>query len=199
MSTDPTTPAAPEPPAAPVAPVAPAAPAASVPSSTVEQPPVGAPQPDEPFDPQRAMAKIHETNREAASLRERLKAAEAALAEHQDAGKSEVQKAIERATAAEAQVAELQAAQLRTQAAVAAGLPPEAAAHIQGTTAEEITANATALAGLLAPAPQQTPASPAPMSRPVARPVAGSADPTQEPLELDPAKLAEQVPRGALY
>lgn len=148
----------------------------------------------EPFDEARALAKIKESNREAQALRKRLQDAEARLAKIDEDGKSELEKAIARAEAAEKSAADAEAKRLRLQVATDKGLPAGLAARLQGSTLEELEADA---AELLESFPPATPSAAAPAGRPVeARPA--SADPTQGPVEMDPAKLAETVPRSSL-
>ena len=192
------TPPAPEP-GAPPAPPAPGGPPAAPPAPA--QPPAPAPAEgdlEEPFDPDRARQKIHKTNAEAAALRARLKAAEDQLAAHEEAGKTEVQRATDRAAAAEQRAADLEQQVLRAEVAAEHGLTPAQAKRLVGATREELAADA---AELIAEFGQQSSggAPVAPPARPTSAPVAGTSDPTQTAIELDPAKLADAVPRGGLY
>ena len=67
----------------------------------------------------------------------------------QDAAKSDLQKANDRAEQLARELATEQAARLRHEAAAKAGLSADLAARLQGTTAEELAADAAALKALL--------------------------------------------------
>ena len=130
------------------------------------------------------------------ALRRRLADAEGQLAKIDEEGKTELQKAADRATSAEQKVADLELRALRAEVAAEKGLTPAQAKRLVGATVEELQADADEL--LASFGPQQNPAG-TPAGRPTDRPAAGSSDPTQQPVELDPAKLAESVPRSGLY
>lgn len=86
-------------------------------------------------------------NRKAAADAEKArKAAEAKVKEYEDRDKTEHQKAIERAEAAEKRTAELERQGWQRDAASKAKLPAGMASRLSGATAEEIEADATALA-----------------------------------------------------
>lgn len=87
---------------------------------------------------------LNAANRESADFRAKLK-------EFEDRDKSELEKANERATAAETRAAELERNYLRSQVALAKGLPANLAARLQGSTKEELEADADALKALIAP------------------------------------------------
>lgn len=95
------------------------------------------------FDAARALEKIRKSNAEARQLRERAKAAE--------------QKATEAGELA-ARVPELEQRALRAELAVDLGIPLDLAARIQGTTLDEMRADAEKLLALVAPkaAPKQS-------------------------------------------
>jgi hypothetical protein len=102
---------------------------------------------------------------EAAKYRTEAKAnAEAAarLREIEDAQKSEAQRAQEALAEAqrEAETARLEALRLRV--GVSAGLPPEAISRLQGSTEDEIAADAAKLAELLKPAAPPVAGKPSP-------------------------------------
>lgn len=171
-------------------------PPAAPPPTDPPAPPTGDGDDGEPFDADRARAKITKTNSEAAALRRRLADAEGQLAKIDEEGKTELQKAADRATSAEQKVADLELRALRAEVAAEKGLTPAQAKRLVGATVEELQADADEL--LASFGPQQNPAG-TPAGRPTDRPAAGSSDPTQQPVELDPAKLAESVPRSGLY
>lgn len=143
-------------------------------------PPEGA-QPDaetpkadeqEPFDTDRALEKIKKLNSEARSLRERAKAAE---------------KAAEESGGVAERVPELEAENLRLRVALTHGLPVELAGRLKGGTEEELLADAETLLSLF-----ETKRAPTNRPQDILR---GGGDPTVEPEELDPRKLAALIPR----
>lgn len=67
------------------------------------------------------------------------------IQEYEDRDKSEAQRAIERAEAAEARAAELEASTLRMEVAQERGLTPAQAKRLVGTTREELEADAAEL------------------------------------------------------
>lgn len=81
----------------------------------------------------------------------------------QDAAKSDLQKALDRATAAETERDTLRTTALRTEVGAAKGLTVEQAARLVGATREELEADADAL--LAAFKPTGTPGTPPPGSR----------------------------------
>ena len=89
--------------------------------------------------------------RERARKAEReLKAASAKLKEIEDRDKTELQKATERAAAAEKALADATAQTLRFQVAAEKGLPAGLAARLHGSDAKELAADADKLLALLA-------------------------------------------------
>lgn len=87
-----------------------------------------------------------------------LAAANQQLQQITDQGKTELELATERAAKAEQQLAALQHNQLRLEVATAKGLPASAAMRLQGTTREELEADADDFSRLIQPADQQQPA-----------------------------------------
>ncbi len=149
---------------------------------------------DGPFDEARARAKIKKTNAEAKALRDRLAAAETRLSEIDEAGKSELQKAVDRAAQLEAAAAEAEAGRLRLQVALEAGIPQGLASRLQGSTLEELQADAAVLMESVKPAAGAAGVAGRPVGE---RPASG--DPTSELVEMDPAKLAAGVRRNGLF
>lgn len=97
------------------------------------------------FDPERYKAKITKANSEAANLRKRvreLEAAEAELAKIKDADKTEGQKALEAAKAAEVRAAKAEAELMRLTVAMDKGLTPAQAKRLVGDTVEALEADA---------------------------------------------------------
>jgi hypothetical protein len=113
------------------------------------------------------------------------------LAELEDQGKSEAEKLTTRLTEAEKRVASAEARALRLEVAASKGLSAAQAKRLVGTTKEELEADADEI---LEAFPAKSGATPPPSDRPVAD-LRGGTDPTTEPVEMNPAKLAESVPR----
>jgi hypothetical protein len=128
---------------------------------------------DEPFDAARAHAKIRKANAEAAALRKRTKDAEAKAA-----GSDEKDKRI----------SALEAEKLRIRIGYRNSLPDELIDRLQGTTEEEILADAEKLLGALTNGRKTTTQRPKEALR-------GGGRPEEEPEETDPRKLAALVPR----
>jgi len=138
----------------------------------------------------KALARKHEARARAGA------AAEKRLADLEDASKSELEKAQEtaRTQTERADRAELRA--LRAEVAARKGLTTGQAKRLQGVTEEELETDADEL--LAAFKPQDPPRNgsgpadraPVPRLRPGAVPDAG-------PVETDPRKLAESIPRSS--
>jgi hypothetical protein len=138
----------------------------------------------------KAMARKHEA--------EAKKNADAAkkLAEIEDANKSEVERAAATAKAAEdrAVAAELKA--MRLEVAAAKGLTPAQAKRLVGTTAEELEADADELLDTFKPAGDGEQSSKPQLPGKPQQQLRSGGDPTEEPTETDPAKLADAISRG---
>jgi len=132
---------------------------------------------------ERAARKVAEKS--AADLEARLKAIE-------DKDKTETQRAADTATKAEAAFVAEKARADRLEVAIAKRLTPAQLKRLQGTTREELEADADEL---LESWPTAEPLRPPPGGKPTER-LRGGGDPTEEPVELDPRKLAEGVQRG---
>lgn len=152
----------------------------------------------EDFNEERAKAKIAKANSEAANLRKRLKEAEAAeakLKDLEDAKKSDLEKAAEKAKSLEDRAAKAELETLKLRIALRKGIGAE---HIDkfvkrltGSTEEELDADADELAEFFGTvASGKTPGGKPKES------LRGGGDPTEEPEEMDPRKLAEMVPRN---
>lgn len=151
---------------------------------------------DEKFDEARAKAKIAKANSEAAGLRKRLKEAEEKakkLDELENASKSETERLNERVADAERKVQEAELRALRLEVAAEKGLTAKQAARLVGTTKEELEADAGELLESFKSDDDK-----GDDRRPASRPTTnlrGGGDPTDEPTETNPSKLAESVPR----
>lgn len=94
-------------------------------------------------------AELARVRREAAAKRvenNQLKAAQAELQKYKDAEKTELERLTERATKAEERAASLAREKVARAAAKAAGLDPDLADFLKGSTEEELQASAEALA-----------------------------------------------------
>lgn len=133
-------------------------------------------------------AALKKANKEAEEHRRKLK-------EIEDRDKSEGEKLTDRITAAERRADEAEARALRLEVATAKGLTAGQAKRLAGTTREELEADADELLADFAPANSgDDDHRPTPGSRPKER-LRGGGDPTEEPEETDPRKLADLIPR----
>ncbi|WP_435109399.1 hypothetical protein [Nocardiopsis synnemataformans] len=150
---------------------------------------------DEELDLERAKAKIHKANQEAAGLRSRMKELEdkaTRLDELENANKSEQQKAQEAAAALEKRATAAEQRALRLEVAAAKGLTTAQAKRLVGSTQEELEADADELLETFGTAP--TPADSIPR-RPNERLRPGGSGTPAPPEETDPRKLAAKIPR----
>lgn len=161
-----------------------------------EDPPENDPpeEDDEPFDLERAKAKIAKSNSEAANLRQRLKELEPLAQKAKDleeSQKTDLQKATDAkdAAAKEASAAKQEAARLRV--ALKKGLTESQAKRLVGETEEDLEKDADELLESFKPDDD----GPEPRRRPRERLRPGAA-PGAEPEKNDPASLAAEVPRG---
>lgn len=129
-------------------------------TTPVEEAPEAA-APDEPFDADRARAKIEKANREAAALRARLKEAEPLLAkarELEEAQKTEQQRLAEQLAEAQKTAAERTTEALRLRIAIKHGISDEdAETFLTGATEELMMRQAERLAAMRGPAAPATP------------------------------------------
>lgn len=160
----------------------------NAPPADPPKPPPDPPEPKDPPDPAaeaekwKAMARKHEA--------EAKKNAEAAkkLTELEDASKTELQRFTDKATAAESRAAEAEARALRLEVATEKGLSAAQSKRLVGTTREELEADAEELLESFGGE------KPKPSDRPKER-LRGGSDPSLEPEETDPRKLAALIPR----
>lgn len=117
---------------------------------------------------------------------------QARLKELEDRDKSDGEKLTERITAAERRAAEAESRALRLEVAAAKGLTPGQARRLVGGTKEELEADADDLLADFAPKSDEKKDTPG--GRPKER-LLGGGDPTEEPEETDPRKLAAGIPR----
>jgi beta-glucosidase-like glycosyl hydrolase len=116
---------------------------------------------------------------------------EARLKEIEDKDKSESDKLREEHAALTQRLAAAEAKALRAEIATAKGLTPAQAKRLVGSTQEELEADADEI---LEAFPVSPAAKPPPSDRPKPT-LRGGNDPSDEPEELDPRKLADLVPR----
>lgn len=125
-------------------------------------------------------AELSKKNREAQNLRRRLKDLEEQVSKTSSVDESkasELEKAVERAAAAEARVAELESESLRLSVAQEKGLTPAQAKRLQGSTKEDLEADADELLAVFAPKGQKA-------DKPSPKSLAGGSDPTQDDRNL---------------
>lgn len=121
------------------------APTATVADSTTS----GTTTTDQPEVPAEVKRALNKANREAESLRLKLK-------EFEDRDKTDQQKLTERLTAAEAAAAASDLELARFRVAAKAGIPADLAGRLQGSSEEELTADAESLKKLLGDATSAT-------------------------------------------
>jgi ParB-like chromosome segregation protein Spo0J len=124
---------------------------------------------------------------------EDLKAKAAQLDELEQSKKDDATKANDKATAAEERAAKAEANALRLQVALDKGLTAAQAKRLTGATLEELEADAAELAELFGTGTGNGTNGP-PSGKPAAD-LRGGTDPTEDPEETDPRKLAANVPR----
>lgn len=137
----------------------------------------------------KALARKHEDQAKANSdAAKRLK-------EIEDKGKDDLQRATERADEADKKASAAEARALRAEVALAKGLTATQAKRLVGDTQEELEADADELLKDLGQSKSSDGDERKPSTRPTER-LSGGSDPTNNDTdEMDPAKLAESVPR----
>jgi hypothetical protein len=114
-------------------------------------PPGAVSESDEPTDAEGWRKYVARINRESATRRRELEALQAKLKEKDDAEKSELQRAVERAEAAERKAAQSERGLLRQRIGLEAKLPAELIDMIQGDDEEAMKAAAARLAQYVRP------------------------------------------------
>lgn len=117
---------------------------------------------------------------------------ETRLKELEDKDKSEADKLRDDLANAQKSLATHEAKALRAEVAMAKGLTPAQARRLVGDSQEELEADAD---DILENFPAAGGAKPPPPSQKPSPDLKGGTDPTEDPVETDPAKLAAMVPR----
>lgn len=126
---------------------------------------------------------LKKANEEAAAARLKVK-------EFEDKDKSDGEKLTERITAAEKRANDAEAKAMRLEVASAKGLTPAQAKRLVGATQEELEADADEILEAFPTPGAKRPPSPKPSSD-----LRGGTDPTEDVDVIDPAKLADAIPR----
>lgn len=147
---------------------------------------------EEAFDEARAKAKIAKVNSEAASLRQRLKDAEDKVRKHEDAGKSEAEREKDKVKSLEDRTSNAERELVRLRVAIKKGLTESQAKRLVGDTEEELEADADELLETFGKPKEKEKGSPG--GKPKEK-LSGGGDPTEEPEETDPRKLAGKIRR----
>jgi hypothetical protein len=154
------------------------------------------PKPDPKPDPELGDAGKKALEAERAARRDadkQLRAVQEELKKLQDKDKSETDRLRDEVEQLKAQSAEGAAKALRAEVALSKGLSAAHAKRLVGTTREELEADADEILEAF-PSPGGG-ATPPPGKRPVPD-LKGGTDPSDTPVETNPAKLAASVPRG---
>lgn len=153
----------------------------------------------EPFDEDRAKAKIAKANAEAANLRKRAKEAEdkltaleGRLAEIEGADKSETEKLTTKLADAERKATEAEHRALRAEVAASKGLSAAQAKRLVGSTLEELESDADELLESFKPQEGNEDGKSPPEGKPREQ-LRGGGDPTQEP-DIDIKSLVASIP-----
>lgn len=133
----------------------------------------------------KALARKHEANAKANADKAKK------LDELDEADKTESQKAADRAAEAEKRAAEAEARALRAEVAYSKGLTPAQAKRLVGSTQDELEADADEFLESIKPSDDN---GKTPGGKPKEA-LRGGGDPTEDPEEMDPRKLADMVPR----
>lgn len=128
-------------------------------------------------------AALRKANKEAETNRLKLK-------ELEDKDKSDSEKLTARVAELEGQVAQANSRVTRYEVALEKGLTKTQARRLVGDTEEELAADADDLLSSFTPGSKSGSAPSKPTED-----LKGGGDPTEEPSEMDPRKLAEAVPR----
>lgn len=146
----------------------------------------------EKFDKDRALAKIKKTNSENAALRKRLDEFEKAQKEADDAKKDDLTKAQEAGANLQKSNDTLTLENTRLRVALAKGLTEKQAARLQGSTREELEADADDFLADLGPKKDDPDPVPGRAKEKLPR---GGGDSDDTVVDTDPDKLAALIPR----
>jgi DNA repair exonuclease SbcCD ATPase subunit len=149
---------------------------------------------DEPFDADRAKAKIAKANSEAKALRDRLKEAEAKAAkldEIEQAGKSEADKLRDQLTKLEVKAQEADQRATRAEFAASKGLTADQVKALAGSSLEELEASYELIGASLSP---REGTRPSPLSKPQEL-LRGGGDPDED-IDPDIRQVVDSIPRG---
>lgn len=150
--------------------------------------------------PEQLKAELAKVRREAAKYRTDLRAAEPLVAkarELEEANKTEAEKLAEKHAAAEARALAAETRLARLDACAATGLDPKFAGRLQGSTPEELEADAKELVALFPVAPSGTTPDPGRNPRArlgTARPTPGASDES-----ADPKAIAEKALKRGFF
>lgn len=150
---------------------------------------------EEGFDAEKAKAKIAKVNSEAANLRKRLKEAEDNLKKFEDEGKSEDEKAAEKVRSLEGRATTAEAEVMRLRVAIKKGLTESQAKRLVGATEEELEADADELLETFGGKSEGGKEKEGGPSGKPKEKLKGGSDPSEEPDETDPRKLASRIRR----
>lgn len=120
--------------------------------------------------------------------------AEARLKELEDAGKGELDRIRDENATLKSRLTELESTNTRLTVAIDKGLSKSQAKRLVGSTAEELEADADEILESFGGGNNSGGATPPPTRRPVEA-LKGGSEPNEAPVEMDPRKLAESVPR----
>lgn len=148
---------------------------------------------DDDFDPKRAWDLIQNTRGDVERVKAELTAAKAKVTEFEAAGKTAEEKLTDRASTAERDNGDLRGQVLRLELALDKGLTRSQAKRLVGTTKEELEKDADEL---LADFKSTDDTRRPPVGGNRREQLRGGGDPTEEPDERDPRKLAAQIPRS---
>ena len=143
---------------------------------------------DEEFDPDKAWRLIQNLRKE----KDELKPLADKAKELEDAQKTEQERLTEKLSETEKRAVDAELKAARLEVATEKGLPKSSVKFLTGTTPEELEESADELLSLLSASDEDR--GPAVPSKPRER-LRGGGNPTEEPEETDPRKLADGLPR----
>lgn len=139
--------------------------------------------------------KIKKRNSELRNMRARMKAAEEKAKKYdelEESKKTETEKLVEQTKSLEDRATKAEADAMRFRVALRKGLSDTQAKRLVGFTEEELESDAD---DLLASFGGANPSKGDPPPGKPREDLRGGGDPTEEPIEMDPAKLADDIPR----